>query len=149
MMKSGIRSCPQQEVTEQSTVSTQPPKGAVNPFALKVLESYEYPTDGIRSKSWQEFAKPGAPVMDFIFTVCDGAAGEICPIWPGHPMTAHWGIEDPAAVEGTDIQKEAAFVQAFRLLKNRIGLFTSLPLDSIGQMALRHRLRDIGHSGDP
>jgi len=125
------------------------PKGTVNPFALEVLESYQYPTAGMRSKSWQEFAKPGAPVMDFVFSVCDGAAGEVCPIWPGHPMTAHWGIEDPTAMEGTTIQKEAAFVQAFRLLKHRIGLFTSLPLDSIGQMALRHRLRDIGHSGDP
>ena len=86
------------------------PKGAVNPFALKVLESYDYPTDGLRSKSWDEFAAPGAPVMDFVFTVCDTAAAEACPVWPGQPMTAHWGIEDPAAVEGTDIQKEAAFV---------------------------------------
>ena len=86
------------------------PKGAVNPFALKVLEDYKYPTDGLRSKSWDEFAAPGAPVMDFVFTVCDTAAAETCPVWPGQPMTAHWGIEDPAAVEGTDIQKEAAFV---------------------------------------
>ncbi len=93
------------------------PKGAVNPFALKVLESYRYPTDGFRSKSWDEFAVPGAPVMDFVFTVCDTAAAETCPVWPGQPMTAHWGIEDPAAVEGTDIQKEAAFVLATRYLK--------------------------------
>ena len=88
----------------------KPPKGAVNPFALKVLESFDYPTDGLRSKGWDEFAAPGAPEMDFVFTVCDDAAGEACPVWPGQPMTAHWGIEDPAAVEGTDIQKEAAFV---------------------------------------
>ena len=99
------------------------PKGAVNPFALKVLESFDYPTDGLRSKSWDEFAAPGAPEMDFVFTVCDNAAGEACPVWPGQPMTAHWGIEDPAAVEGTDIQKEAAFVLAARYLKNRISVF--------------------------
>ncbi len=84
------------------------PKGRVNPFALKVLDSFHYPADGFRSKSWEEFTGPGAPVMDFVFTVCDNAAGETCPIWPGQPMTAHWGIEDPAAVEGSDIQKEAA-----------------------------------------
>lgn len=120
------------------------PKGAVNPFALKVLESYNYPATGFRSKNWEEFAAPGAPVMDFVFTVCDSAAGERCPVWPGQPMTAHWGIEDPAAVEGTDIQKEAAFVTAFRYLKNRISVFTALPLKSIGQMALGAKLRDIG-----
>ena len=91
------------------------PKGIVNPFALKVLGSFGYPTDGYRSKSWEEFAAPGAPVMDFVFTVCDSAAGEACPVWPGQPMTAHWGIEDPAAVEGSDVQKEAAFNHAFRL----------------------------------
>ena len=91
------------------------PKGTVNPFALKVLGSFGYPTDGYRSKSWDEFAKPDAPVMDFIFTVCDSAAGEACPVWPGHPASAHWGIEDPAAVEGTDIEKERAFVQAFKV----------------------------------
>src|SRR5271170_7940371 len=90
------------------------PKDAVNPFALKVLESYNYPAHGLRSKSWDEFAAPGAPEMDFAFTVCDNAAAEVCPVWPGQPMTAHWGIEDPAAVEGTDIQKEAAFVLATR-----------------------------------
>ena len=85
------------------------PKGQINPFALKVLERFDYPTDGMRSKSWTEFAAPDAPVMDFVFTVCDNAAGESCPVWPGQPMTAHWGIEDPAAVEGTDLEKEAAF----------------------------------------
>ena len=120
------------------------PKGQVNPLALKVLASLNYPIDGMRSKSWQEFAAPDAPVMDFVFTVCDGAAGESCPVWPGQPMTAHWGIEDPAAVEGTDLQKEAAFVAAFRYLKNRIGIFTSLPLRGIDRMSLGTRLRDIG-----
>ncbi len=120
------------------------PKGAVNPFALKVLDSLDYPTDGVRSKSWDEFAAPGAPVMDFVFTVCDTAAAEVCPIWPGQPMTAHWGIEDPAAVEGTDIQKEAAFVLATRYLKNRISIFTSLPIRSLDKMALNAKLREIG-----
>ena len=96
------------------------PKGEVNPIALRVLSSLDYPTGGLRSKSWQEFATPDAPVMDFVFTVCDSAAGESCPVWPEQPMTAHWGIEDPAAVEGTDLQKEAAFVSAFRYMQNRI-----------------------------
>ena len=91
------------------------PKGEVNPFALKVLQRLDYPTDGLRSKSWEEFAAPDAPVMDFVFTVCDNAAGEACPVWPGQPMTAHWGIEDPAAVEGTELQKEAAFVDRIPL----------------------------------
>ena len=122
------------------------PKGAVNPVALRVLASLDYPTDGLRSKSWQEFAAPDAPVMDFVFTVCDGAAGESCPVWPGQPMTAHWGIEDPAAVEGIDIQKEAAFVAALRYMKNRISLFTALRLASIDRMALGTKLHDIGNS---
>jgi arsenate reductase len=122
------------------------PKGTVNPFAIKVLRSLEYPTDDLRSKSWQEFARPDAPVMDFVFTVCDNAAGESCPVWPGRPMTAHWGIEDPAEVVGTDIEKEAAFVAAFRYLKNRIAIFTSLPLASIDKLSLGTRLRDIGRS---
>jgi protein-tyrosine-phosphatase len=120
------------------------PKGTVNPIAIKVLGSLDYPTDDLRSKSWQEFACPGAPTMDFVFTVCDNAAGEACPVWPGRPMTAHWGIEDPAAVEGTDIAKEAAFVEAFRYLRNRIAAFTSLPLESIDRLSLGTRLRDIG-----
>ena len=120
------------------------PKGQVNPFALKVLASANYPTDGMRSKSWEEFAAPDAPVMDFVFTVCDNAAGESCPVWPGQPMTAHWGIEDPASVEGTDIQMEAAFVAAFRYLKNRIGVFTNLPLRSIDKLSLGTKLREIG-----
>ena len=120
------------------------PKGAINPFALKVLEVYGYPPAGYRSKSWDEFAAPGAPVMDFVFTVCDSAAGEACPIWPGQPMTAHWGIEDPAAVEGSDIEKERAFVTAFKYLKNRISVFVSLPIRSLDKMALRAKLLDIG-----
>jgi arsenate reductase (thioredoxin) len=120
------------------------PKGAVNSFAIKVLESLDYPTDGLRSKSWGEFAAPGSPVMDFVFTVCDSAAAESCPVWPGQPMTAHWGIEDPAAVVGTDIQKEAAFVTAARYLRNRISIFTSLPIRSLDKMVLNAKLREIG-----
>jgi arsenate reductase (thioredoxin) len=120
------------------------PKGAVNPFALRVLESLDYPADNMRSKSWTEFAAADAPVMDFVFTVCDNAAGEACPVWPGQPMTAHWGIEDPAAVEGPDFQKHTAFLTAFRYLKNRIAAFTSLPINSIDKLSLGTRLREIG-----
>ena len=119
------------------------PKGIVNPFALKVLARAEYPVDGLRSKSRSELAASDAPVMDFVFTVCDNAAEEACPIWPGQPMTAHWGIEDPALVEGTDIEKEAAFVTALRYLKNRIVVFTSLPLEAI-TLSLGAKLRHIG-----
>jgi len=120
------------------------PKGAANPFALKVLAANGYPTEGLRSKSWDEFAGPGAPTMDFVFTVCDNAAGETFPVWPGQPMTAHWGIEDPAAVEGTDIEKERAFNQAFRYLRNRISVFLALPLKSLDGLSLKAKLRDIG-----
>jgi arsenate reductase (thioredoxin) len=120
------------------------PKGKVNPFAIKVLQSLDYPTDDLRSKSWEEFAHPGAPVMDFVFTVCDNAAGESCPLWPGQPLSAHWGIEDPAEAEGTGIAKEAAFVAALRYLRSRIAIFTSLPLQSIDRLSLGTRLRDIG-----
>jgi arsenate reductase len=109
-----------------------------------VLAAYNYPTDGLRSKNWNEFAAPDAPVMDFVFTVCDNAAGEACPFWPGQPMTAHWGIEDPASVEGADLQKEAAFVTAFRYLKNRISVFVNLPLASIDTLSLGTKLREIG-----
>ena len=122
------------------------PKGAVNPFAIKVLKSLDFPIDDLRSKSWEEFASPDAPAMDFVFTVCDNAAGESCPVWPGQLMTAHWGIEDPAEVEGTEIQKEAAFVAALRYLKNRISIFTSLPLHSIDKLSLGTRLREIGRT---
>jgi arsenate reductase (thioredoxin) len=120
------------------------PKGAINPFALKVLKAYGYPAEGFSSKAWEVFAEPGAPVMDFVFTVCDDAAGETCPVWPGQPMTAHWGIEDPAKVEGTDIEKEAAFVNAFKYLKNRISVFAALPLRNISSLALKSKLREIG-----
>jgi len=120
------------------------PKGTVHPLALKVLGSFDYPTDGYRSKSWDEFARPDAPVMDFIFTVCDSAAGEACPVWPGHPVSAHWGIEDPAAVQGSDIEKEKAFVQALKYLKNRISAFLALPVASLDQIALTRHLREIG-----
>ena len=120
------------------------PKGKVNPFAIKTLDAFGYPTDGYRSKSWDELAKPKAPVMDFIFTVCDNAAGETCPVWPGHPMTAHWGIEDPAAVEGLDIDKERAFALAFKHLRTRITLFISLPFNKLDDLALKGKLREIG-----
>jgi arsenate reductase len=120
------------------------PKGVVNPFALKVLAANGYPAEGFRSKSWDEFATPGAPKMDFVFTVCDTAAGEACPLWPGQPMTAHWGIEDPAAVEGTDIDKERAFNAAFRYMRNRIAAFVALPLKSVDALSLSAKLRAIG-----
>ena len=120
------------------------PKGQVNPFALKTLDAYSYPALGYRSKSWDEFAGPDAPVMDFVFTVCDQAAGEACPHWPGQPITAHWGIEDPAAVEGTDVEKERAFNQAFRFMKNRISAFLALPMPSLDAVALTRRVQDIG-----
>lgn len=120
------------------------PKGVVNPLALQALADHGYPTDGYRSKSWDELAMPGAPQMDFIFTVCDSAAGETCPVWPGHPMTSHWGIEDPAAVEGPDFVKRAAFETAFRHMKNRISAFINLPMASLDRMALARKLRDIG-----
>jgi protein-tyrosine-phosphatase len=122
------------------------PKGEVNPFALKVLESFGYPATGFRSKNWEEFGGRDAPTMDFVFTVCDSASGEVCPIWPGQPMTAHWGIEDPAAVQGTDIEREAAFVQAFRYLKNRISLFTAIPIGKLDAIALGAKLREIGQA---
>jgi len=120
------------------------PKGAVNPLALKVLDALGYPTEGFRSKGWEEFSGPDAPQMDFIFTVCDSAAGEACPVWPGHPTTAHWGIEDPGAVEGSDIEKERAFSTAARYLKNRITAFLNLPMDSIDHLSLQTQLHGIG-----
>lgn len=120
------------------------PKGVVNPFAVKVLGAYGIAADGLRSKSWSEYAQADAPVMHFVFTVCDNAAGETCPLWPGQPMTAHWGIEDPAAVEGSDIEKERAFNDAFRFLRNRIQAFIALPVASLSQLTLRRSLDDIG-----
>lgn len=120
------------------------PKGAVNPLAIHTLERLGYPTAGLRSKSWDEFEKPGAPVMDFVFTVCDNAAGEVCPIWPGHPLKAHWGIEDPAAVEGTPVQQLTAFATAFRYLKNRIDAFIALPIGKLEVASLRQQIGTIG-----
>jgi protein-tyrosine-phosphatase len=122
------------------------PKGEINPLAIKTLASYAYPTDGFRSKNWEEFGAPGSPNLDFVFTVCDNAAGEACPIWPGQPMTAHWGIEDPAAVEGTDIEKQRAFNLAFRYLKTRISLLLALPVDRLDRLALSKKLREIGET---
>lgn len=120
------------------------PKGEVNPHALKELETLGYQSTGFSSKNWDVFAEPGAPEMDFIFTVCDSATGEACPVWIGHPMTAHWGVEDPAAVSGLDIDKQHAFAQAARFLKNRILAFVNLPLSSIDRLALETKLRQIG-----
>lgn len=120
------------------------PKGAVNPDALGLLRDMGYPTEGLRSKSWDEFAAPGAPVMDFVFTVCDDAAGEICPLWPGQPMTAHWGIEDPSLVQGNPIERETVFVTALRHLENRIAAFTNLPFAALEQVTLQAQLREIG-----
>jgi len=120
------------------------PKGQVHPIALDLLRHLGFPTEGLRSKSWDEFAAPNGPHLDFVFTVCDNAAGEVCPYWPGQPMTAHWGIPDPAAVEGTDIEKSLAFRAAFRSMETRIKLFSSLPLATIDRMRLKERLDAIG-----
>lgn len=120
------------------------PKGEVHPMALSVLSNLGFDTTGMRSKSWDEFAAPNAPQFDFIFTVCDNAAGETCPVWIGHPLTAHWGIEDPAAVK--DEGQREAFVQALRFLQNRISLFLALPLNSLDEMATRRKLKEIGQS---
>ncbi len=122
------------------------PNGRVNPFALDLLQRLGMPTDGLRSKSWDEFAAVGAPPLDFVFTVCDNAAGEVCPIWPGQPMTAHWGIPDPAAVDGTDVDKRKAFDDALRVLERRISLFVSLPIRSLDQLALARKVSEIGKS---
>ena len=122
------------------------PAGMVNPFALALLEKNGYPTQGLRSKNWEEFAVPGAPALDFVFTVCDNAAGEMCPVWPGQPVSAHWGVADPAAAEGTDAEKRQAFLDAYVALRRRIELFTSLPLARLDGIALASRLREIGKS---
>ncbi len=120
------------------------PKGQVHPMSIEVLENAGISTEGLRSKPWDEFAVPGAPRMDFVFTVCDDAAGEVCPVWPGQPMTAHWGIEDPAAAEGPEFKQRAAFEAALRYMRNRIAAFINLPLESIDKMALGSKLRGIG-----
>ena len=120
------------------------PKGEVHPLAIALLKQNKIPTDQLRSKPWDEFAVPGAPGLDFVFTVCDNAAGEVCPVWPGQPMTAHWGIADPAAVPGTDERKRHAFFNAFRELSQRIRIFTSLPIGSLDYIKLQERLNSIG-----
>jgi arsenate reductase (thioredoxin) len=120
------------------------PKGEVHPLALKVIEGFGYPTEGLRSKSWDEFDVADAPKMDFVFTVCDNAAGEVCPLWPGQPITAHWGIEDPGAAEGTQLERERAFVTAFGYLKNRVTAFASLPIAKLDKLSLTREVEKIG-----
>jgi len=120
------------------------PKGEVHPYTIQLLKTLNYNTDFARSKNWDEFAAPGAPQMDFVFTVCDSAAAEACPVWPGQPMTAHWGLPDPAAAEGTEAERHLAFDDAYRMLNNRISIFVSLPMTSIDKLALQKRLHDIG-----
>jgi arsenate reductase len=120
------------------------PKGQVNPHALLLLESLQHDTSVLRSKSWNEFAKPGAPPLDFVFTVCDNAASEVCPVWPGQPMSAHWGLPDPAAATGTDAEIAAAFAETYRHLRNRISAFCALPFDSLDRLSLQSRLSAIG-----
>ena len=122
------------------------PKGAIHPLTLALLRKLRLPTDGLRSKSWDEFARPGAPVMDFVFTVCDQAAGEVCPIWPGNPITAHWGVPDPAAVEGPEPERRRAFADALHALEARIKLFISLPLDKLDRLALKREAEQIGRT---
>ena len=122
------------------------PKGTVHPYALQLLKTMNHDTSFARSKSWDEFANPDAPEMDFVFTVCDSAAAEACPVWPGQPMTAHWGVPDPAAVEGTDAEKHLAFADTYRMMNNRISVFTSLPLASLDRLALQKRLDEIGRT---
>jgi len=122
------------------------PAGRVNPFAIATLQRFGLPTEGLRSKSWNEFAGPGAPRLDFIFTVCDNAAGEVCPLWPGQPVTAHWGVPDPAAVEGTDERKLQAFEDTFRILERRVNRFVDLPLSSLDPRDLVRAVRNIGEA---
>ena len=122
------------------------PTGRVNPFAIELLQKNRLPTEGLRSKGWDEFAQPGAPELDFVFTVCDSAAGEACPLWPGHPISAHWGVADPAAVEGDDEAKRKAFLRAYERLQHRIRLFLDLPLATFDRVALSRQLKEIGAS---
>ncbi|MFM0514292.1 arsenate reductase ArsC, partial [Paraburkholderia sp. RL17-373-BIF-A] len=122
------------------------PGTAPNPYAIALLDSQGIQTDGLRSKSWDEFAEEGAPQMDFIFTVCDDAAGEVCPIWPGHPAKAHWGVADPSKAEGSDEDKHRAFLQAFVQMKKRIELFANLPLEKLDRLAIQQQMQSIGTS---
>ena len=124
------------------------PKGQVNPRTISLLRSLNHDTSELRSKSWTEFAKPGAPALDFVFTVCDNAAGETCPVWPGQPVTAHWGVPDPAAATGAETQVRLAFADTFRMLSNRISVFVSLPLRSLDRLTLQQQLNSIGKSRD-
>jgi arsenate reductase (thioredoxin) len=125
------------------------PKGEVHPFAADLLGQLNYDVSGLRSKSWEEFARPDAPQLDFVFTVCDNAANETCPVWPGQPMTAHWGVPDPAAVEGDEVIRRLAFADTYRMLNQRISIFVNLPFKSLDQLSLRRRLDDIGKSRPP
>jgi arsenate reductase len=120
------------------------PSGRVNPFAIELVREMGYPVENLRSKSWDEFAQPDAPRMDFVVTVCDNAAGEACPLWPGHPATAHWGFPDPAAVVGTDEQKRAAFALALHQIRTRVQMFLSLPLETLDRMAIENQMRNLG-----
>lgn len=122
------------------------PRGEVHPYTLELLRHLNHPTKGIRSKSWDEFAKPGAPLLDFVFTVCDDAAKEVCPVWPGQPMSAHWGVPDPAAFEGTEAERRLAFAESYRMLKNRISAFVNLPIASLDRLSLKTKLDAIGKS---
>jgi protein-tyrosine-phosphatase len=122
------------------------PKGIVHPSTLDVLRAAHHPIDGLRSKSWEEFARPGAPPLDFVFTVCDNAANEVCPVWPGQPMSAHWGVPDPVEAEGSEAEKRIAFLDAYKMLHNRISIFVSLPLKSIDRLSLQRKLQEIGRS---
>jgi arsenate reductase (thioredoxin) len=124
------------------------PKGQVNPSTIQLLKSLNYDTSVFRSKSWAEFAKPGAPPLDFVFTVCDNAAGETCPVWPGQPMTAHWGVPDPAEASGSEAEIALAFKDVYRMLAQRIGIFTALPVRSLDKLSLQQKLRDIGRMTD-
>jgi len=120
------------------------PKGEVHPYAVELLRRQAFDTDALRSKSWNEFAAPGAPQLDFVFTVCDNARGEVCPIWPGQPMTAHWGMPDPAAAEGNEAERRLAFVETLRMLNNRVGAFVNLPLKSLDKLSLQKQIDEIG-----
>lgn len=125
------------------------PRGEVNPLTLAMLSKTGLPVEGLRSKSWSAFAGPDAPEMDFVITVCDNAAGEVCPVWPGQPMNAHWGVPDPAACEGNDVERHLAFADCYRMLRNRIGLFVNLPLASLDRISLRRHMDDIGAADEP
>ena len=141
------RSNPATSSAREASTLTRPAvsrRGSVNPHTITLLQGLGYDTSGFRSKSWNEFAKPGAPALDFVFTVCDNAAGEACPVWPGQPMTAHWGVPDPAEAKGTPAEIALAFKDAYRMLHQRIGVFTALPIRSLDQLSLQMRLKEIG-----